>query len=290
MLTALGGRRIVRPVDGRFEIFHDVLAEAVLSWRTRHDAQRELERERARRSGVTDGSWRSWHVLGRPGRDGRRRRRLLHAALRSPRASRCRTGGGDEGESQRARRPSQRPDPITAPSTDPELGLLLAAEAARLSPDPRTAGVLRRALLLSHLRGIFPERDVTTASLSQDGAHVVVTESGLARVYADEGRRVATTLGSTLPQPGRPSIPTRPSRTHDGEWRPRTGWNATTGTELLAIGGSPESASFGPDGSRILTVDEGTARVWEADDARWLPCFASRIRSGKRRSGPAERA
>ena len=31
----------------RYEIFHDVLAPAVLAWRTRHEAERALERERA---------------------------------------------------------------------------------------------------------------------------------------------------------------------------------------------------------------------------------------------------
>ena len=40
-----------RPGEGggppRYEIFHDVLAPAVLAWRTRHEAERALERERA---------------------------------------------------------------------------------------------------------------------------------------------------------------------------------------------------------------------------------------------------
>ena len=44
VLHTLGRERIIRPVNGgeaeeaRYEIFHDVLAEAVLAWRTRHDA------------------------------------------------------------------------------------------------------------------------------------------------------------------------------------------------------------------------------------------------------------
>ena len=47
VLGALGRERILRPLDAadgdRYEIFHDVLAEAILDWRRR----RELERERA---------------------------------------------------------------------------------------------------------------------------------------------------------------------------------------------------------------------------------------------------
>ena len=48
VLTTLGRERIVRPVDGagangdRYEIYHDVLADAVLGWRR----EQELERER----------------------------------------------------------------------------------------------------------------------------------------------------------------------------------------------------------------------------------------------------
>jgi WD40 repeat protein len=52
VLRALAGQRILRPLGenghagGRYEIFHDVLAGAVLAWRTRHDADAALVRER----------------------------------------------------------------------------------------------------------------------------------------------------------------------------------------------------------------------------------------------------
>ena len=48
-----GDERILRSVAGdgdarsRYEIFHDVLAEPVLAWKAGHEAQRELERQRA---------------------------------------------------------------------------------------------------------------------------------------------------------------------------------------------------------------------------------------------------
>lgn len=263
VLTALGGRRIVRPVDGRFEIFHDVLADAVLSWRTRHDAQRELERERAAAE--------------------RRHRRLLvllaaslaalaamaavtvYALTQRSEAREQAAVAREEATRAKASELAAQASvliPITAPSTDPELGLLLASEAARLSPNPRTVGVLRRALLLSHLRALFPERDVTTASLSQDGARVVVgTESGVARVYADNGRRVVTTLRLDAPVTGTSfsSDGQRALTTERGG--PARVWNAATGTEVRTLGISPEQASFGPDGSSILIVDDGVASV-----------------------------
>jgi WD40 repeat protein len=53
VLRALAHERILRPLGenghaagDRYEIFHDVLAEAVLAWRTRHDADAALVRER----------------------------------------------------------------------------------------------------------------------------------------------------------------------------------------------------------------------------------------------------
>jgi len=47
VLSTLSERRILRSVDEggatRFEIFHDVLAQPVLAWRTAHESERELE-------------------------------------------------------------------------------------------------------------------------------------------------------------------------------------------------------------------------------------------------------
>src|SRR5262245_40616306 len=56
MLVSLARQRILRPLGGenghagdRYEIFHDVLAGAVLAWSTRHEADAALEEERKRR-------------------------------------------------------------------------------------------------------------------------------------------------------------------------------------------------------------------------------------------------
>src|SRR5262249_15256307 len=49
VLTKLGEERILRSVEGsggrdsRYEIFHDVLAEPILSWKTGHETSRALE-------------------------------------------------------------------------------------------------------------------------------------------------------------------------------------------------------------------------------------------------------
>jgi len=52
-LSALAADRVIRPLGGdaggepRFEIFHDVLSDAVLAWRERHETGRAIARERA---------------------------------------------------------------------------------------------------------------------------------------------------------------------------------------------------------------------------------------------------
>ena len=77
MLETLGHERILREVEGengggpRYEIFHDVLADAVLAWR----AERRLERERQEAE--------------------RKHRRLLAIAVGVP--DRARADGGGRG-------------------------------------------------------------------------------------------------------------------------------------------------------------------------------------------------
>ena len=52
VLGSLSDHRIVRRDDGgRYEIFHDVLAEAVLAWRVRHERERAVERAARRPAG-----------------------------------------------------------------------------------------------------------------------------------------------------------------------------------------------------------------------------------------------
>ena len=52
VLALLAAQRILRPVPAsrvglpRYEIYHDILADAVLAWRARHDSHREVERVR----------------------------------------------------------------------------------------------------------------------------------------------------------------------------------------------------------------------------------------------------
>ncbi len=257
VVAALGVHRILRPVDGRWEIFHDVLADPVLAWRARHSADQALvlEREEARR----------------------RHQRLLAllvvagialAAMAAVTiyALAQRSNAREQAERAQANALSAEAGvliPVTPPQIDPELGLSLAVEAARREPTHRAADTLRRGLLVSHLRAVLPERRVTAASFSPDGERILVaTQGGVVRVYSryermltsfrvgapvagasfsPDGSRILTTVGSG------------PSRIWD-----------TNGEQVATFGRAPSSASFDSSGSLVLTVEEGQAKVWKA--------------------------
>jgi WD40 repeat protein len=264
VVGTLGDHRILRPVDGRWEIFHDVLADPVLAWRARHEADKALERERE---------------------DGRRRHRRLLALLiaagiavaamaavtiyalaQRSNAREQASVARNEARSAQANALSAEAGvliPVTPPETDPELGLLLAAEAAKREPTHRAADTLRRALLVSHLRAVLPDRRVTAASFSPDGERILVaTRGGAVRVYSKEGQTRLAAFRAGAPVTGASFSPDGTeilTAVRDG---PATIWDAG-GERLSTFGRRPTSASFAPDGSLILTVEAGKSVVWK---------------------------
>ena len=147
VLAALDAARIVRRVPGRagrptrYEIFHDVLAPAVLAWRARHEtrralaAERELARRRHRRLAVIA-------VVALVALAGT----LALAAW----ALTQRTEAREQARSAEAREFAA--SALSRLGTDPERSLRLSLAAARLEPSGRTEVVVRRALLDSRVR------------------------------------------------------------------------------------------------------------------------------------------
>ena len=137
VLATLGERRILRSIEEgsgvRYEIFHDVLAQPVLAWRTNHQAERELQSQKE----AAD----------------RRHRRLLAvlavgAALFTVMgavtvyALSQRTEARQQAREARANELEANAD--AERGRDPELSLLLALEAARLVPGERAERVLTK--------------------------------------------------------------------------------------------------------------------------------------------------
>ena len=145
VLSMLGRERIVRPVDGadgsgsRYEIFHDVLGEAVLAWRR----EREVERERRTAE--------------------RRHRRLALFAGGALVALAAMTGVAIYAFSQRAHARQQGraaqararvAEALSQLDEDPELSLLLGLGAASIERSRDVENVLRQALEASRLRDV----------------------------------------------------------------------------------------------------------------------------------------
>jgi WD40 repeat protein len=264
VVRALGEHRILRPVDGRWEIFHDVLADPVLAWRARHEADQALERQREEAR--------------------RRHRRLLALLIAAAIALAAmaavtiyalaqRSNAREQASLARAEARSATANalsaeagvliPVTPPETDPELGLLLSAEAAKLEPTHRAADTLRRALLVSHLRAVLPDRRVTAASFSPDGERILVaTHGGAVRVYSKEAQTRLAAFRAGAPVTTASFSPDGTEILTSVRDGPVTIRDAA-GDQLATFGRRPTSASFAPDGSLVLTVEDGKSEVWK---------------------------
>jgi WD40 repeat protein len=228
VLATLTGRRILRSIEEtggvRYEIFHDVLAQPVLAWRTRHRAERELERKLA---------------------DAHKRRRrlqllfglvLIALALMSA-VTVYALSQRSEARSKRAEAEERTREATAAESkakaneldsvarlaldSDPERGLLFAREAAIRSPTEIAEDTLRAALKASALRA------------------VVKFGKPLIGAMVRHGNVIGATAGGSVITAGR-----------DGHVR----GTVKTGVEAHAV-------SFSDDGDALLAGTDGRLRV-----------------------------
>ncbi|HEU0337515.1 MAG TPA: AAA family ATPase, partial [Gaiellaceae bacterium] len=188
---ALAASRILRRDDrGRYEIYHDVLAGAVLAWRARFEEEQAVDRARAEAR--------------------RRHRRLAWIAAGALVALGLMAAVTVYALDQRndaraqARVASARAldaDAVSALAVDPELSLALATEAARLAPSRRAEEVLRRALLDSRVRAIVrADGPLESVEATPDGTlFVTAGEDGVARVARVEDGEVTAELAHGKP-------------------------------------------------------------------------------------------
>ena len=265
VLMMLDRERIVRPVDGagsdgaRYEIFHDVLAEAVLAWRR----ERELDRER--------------RVAAR------RHRRLLLVAVAAfvglaamaavaVYALAQRSDARQSAKSARARELvalAQSELPI-----DPLRSINTALQAAKLEPTPAAEDALRTALIDSKVRRILPagrRMRVNAAAYSPDGSRVVTaSEDGTARVFrVRDGAQIAllrhgrSVTDATFTPNGRLLVTAS---------RDRTARLWTASGRLLRTfrhGGAVLDAAVTPDSETLVTIaGDATVHVWSLSGVR----------------------
>jgi WD40 repeat protein len=203
VLAALVDERIVRPVttpgqqDGsRYEIFHDVLAEPVVAWRSKHEAERERERshEQARRrnrrllavtivSLIAVASMVLVTIFALAQRREARRQRAEAQAQRAQ--------AQEQERSARFEELYARASSLLA--TDPQRSLSGAVRAARLEPNARIEGVLRSAILQSPRALVkMGHRDVNDVAFSHNDLAIAGGGDGTALVFSTGGRVVQT--------------------------------------------------------------------------------------------------
>jgi WD40 repeat protein len=270
VLNRLVEERIVRAGENgaegpRYEIFHDVLAEAVLAWRNEHEAERKLEAERATAA--------------------RRHRRLLGLAtgalvliaILAVIAVYALVQRGDaRSQAQRARGRELAATALTVAPVDPEQAVRDAVQAAQYERSPAVANVLRATLRGLRVKAVLPAggQPVGGVDFSPDGRLLAVAGGdGVARIYrASDGKRLrglrnGSPLTAAVFSPDGTKIATA------AEGSAARLWDAKAGRVLhvLRHGGPVTSATFSRDGRLLATTSEDkTARIWDVATGRML--------------------
>jgi WD40 repeat protein len=274
VLGALEAARILRRVPGRsggpprYEIFHDVLAQAVLAWRDRHESDRALEVERARarrrhrRLGVVTVlalvalagtlALAAWALSQR-------------AEAREQRAEAREQTHAAESAARSARTRRLEASAIVELGRDPELSLLLAREAAQLVPTSATEDVLRRTLRESRVRTVtnlgVPVTDLAVvgvgrlAAVTRDGAVRMIVRGRSGRVVVPPAARTRSWLsfGRALTlRGGTMVVRSLPGGSRIASFR---------------VPADTRFAASGPEGRRFVVAGRRSATVVDADGA-----------------------
>jgi len=260
VLETLGRERILRAVNGagggaRYEIFHDVLADAVLAWRARRELERDRQtaRERQRRLVVVA-------VAALIGLAAMTAVAIYAFSERSHASSAAR----------KARARALEATSLFEQASDPEDALADAVTAARTDPGARAAGVLRQSLAANHERRVLRARGpVSAVAFAPTGGRMLAADAGGGvRVYSTDGR-LERRLAIGAPVRSASFSP-------DGELvlaaagRRAILWRAATGRVLhtLQLPGSATSASFSRDGRLLLTTTARGSTVWRIATGR----------------------
>ena len=271
VLDRLVQERIVRAgEDGaagpRYEIFHDVLADAVLAWRARHEAERVLETERQAAA--------------------RRHRRLLVLAIAAAIliavlaaiavfALAQRHDARRQARHARGRELAARA--LTSAPGDPEQAVRLARQATRYERSPAVENVLRITLRGLRTKAVLPGGKGPVADVDFSPATPLLVAAGgdgTARIYrSSDGKHLRDLPHGDLPLTAAVFSPHGEAVATAGRDGFVRVWNARKGNRLYSLrhDGPVTSATFSRDGALLATTSEdGTARVWDASDGRLL--------------------
>ena len=271
VLKRLVAERIVRAgEDGaggpRYEIFHDVLAEAVLAWRTRHEADRLLEAERRASA--------------------RRHRRMLVfavaaavliAVLAAIAVYALAQRHDARNQARRAHGRELAARAVTIAPVDPEQAVRLALAATRDERSAAVENVLRTSLRGLRVKAVLPDTKgpVSDVDFSPDGRLLVAAGGdGIARIYrAKDGRHLRDLRHGQRPLTAAVFSPDGVRIATAGRDRSARVWDTATGEPVYSLrhAGAVTSVTFSRDGNTIATTSEDrTARLWDAQTGRLL--------------------
>ncbi len=256
VLRQLAAERIVRAsadngASTRYEIYHDVLADAVSAWRNRYRAERSVhdaERRRRRAFGVATAALVSLVLVAA----------IAVFAL----AER----GHARSQARRAQARELAADATNELGTNPRRGVQIAVRAAQLEPGLGEEDALRSALLADTQRAVLrAQGPVRLAQFDPRGTHVATgSKDGKVRVY-----RVGSTVPENVLTQGGPVT----ALTYAGSLLLTAGRDGTArlwspaGVLLRTFdaGGPVRSAFFGKGSKLVVTLaDKGVIRVWRS--------------------------
>ncbi len=266
VLSELVRERILRPVapDGgtpRYEIYHDVLGEAVLAWRTAHEIERELAAERERASG------RHRRLLALVGVGG-----VLLAVMAGVTAYAVTQRAEARTQARQAKARLLTASALSALGSDPSLSLALATEAAGLDRGGDLEQVLTTAYLADRQRAALrADGPVTNARFSLDGTRIVAaSQDGYARIYDTATHKLlqelehgAPVLDAAFENAGRYVV----TAGQDGSARL---WDSRTGEMRRSFphGAPVRSVAIDPSATRVVTGGGRTVSLWLPDATR----------------------
>jgi len=260
VLDRLSELRILRSIEEggriRYEIFHDVLAEPVLAWRAEHEADRELEAQKRESD--------------------RRHRRLLAVigvgaiALAAMSAVTIyaltqRTEAREQARNAKANELEANAGALL--TSDPELSILVATEAAEVAPGESAERALRDALLASRVRAEAVVGEPVLAARARGRRLVGVTAGGdvveTDPATGEELSRYRTAepaISASFADDGTVLLTGRDGRLRfvapDGEIGAISGTSGATASAISA------------DGSRVAVVSEDGVRLVDTATGR----------------------
>ena len=263
VLSSLAKARILRPSaaaggETRYEIFHDVLAQPVLGWKRRYESERRLEAERTAAA--------------------KRQRRLVAVAAVALTMLAAMVGVTVFALTQRSEAREQASvahsrelaaGAVSELASDPELGLLLALEAARTRDTPEAESALRQSLLATRAERVLRHggEPVQTAAVLAGGEVASVAADGVLRRFDGASGRILAEVGGEAP-----SVAAAFDLTgeHVAVAAPSglvSILDVLSGETVATVdhGGPVTGLSFGGDGELLVTAGrEGGARVWQS--------------------------